>query len=173
MKRNRSIVVGWRSWVLALSIISCGLPTPGHCQTSGVALLVQQTPAEGGIVAPSTGVHYFARNSEIALVAISKPGYRFVCWLGDVSDPNANHTVTYLDRPKIIIAVFTRIPDEFLCAGGSGESFGGGGLSRAQESTPPRPPPFPPPKPPPIVEPSTILLLALGAVVLRRRRRSF
>ena len=173
MKRNRSIVVGWRIWVLALSIISCGLPTPAHCQTSGVALLVQQTPAEGGIVAPSTGVHHFARNSGIALVAIPKPGYRFVCWLGDVSDPNANRTVTYLDRPKIIIAVFARIPDEFLSAGGSGGSFGGGGLSRAQKFTPPGPPPFQPPKPPPIVEPSTILLLALGAVVLRRRRRSF
>lgn len=170
---------------MALSIISCGLPTPAHCQTSGVALLVQQTPAEGGIVAPSTGVHHFARNSEIALVAIPKPGYQFVCWLGDVTDPNSSRAVAYLDRPKIVIAVFARIPDEFLfagespSAGGSGGSFGGGGLSRAQEPTPPGPPsqpPLRPPKPPPpivIVEPSTILLLALGAVVLRSRRRSF
>ena len=111
MKRNRSIAVGWRSWVFALSIISCGLPTPAHCQTSGVALLVQQTPAEGGIVAPTIGVHYFARNSQIALVAIPKPGYQFVCWLGDVTDPNSSRAVAYLDRPKIVIAVFARIPD--------------------------------------------------------------
>ncbi len=170
---------------MALSFISCGFPTPAHCQTSGVALLVQRTPAKGGIVVPSTGVHYFAMNSEVVLIAVPKPGYQFVCWLGDVTDPTSSRAVAYLDRPKIVIAVFARISDELLfvaespSAGGSGGSFGGGGLSRAQEPTPPGRPsqlPLRPPKPPiviVIVEPSTILLLGLGAVVLRRRRRSF
>ena len=168
---------------MALSFISCGFPTPAHCQTSGIALLVQQTPAKGGIVTPSTGVHYFAMNSEVVLIAVPKPGYQFVCWLGDVTDRTSSRAVAYLDRPKIVIAVFAKIPDELLFAGESpsagspGESFGGGGLSRAQEPTSPGRPSQPPsrrPKPPtPIVEPSTILLLALGAVVLRSRRRFF
>src|SRR4030043_361321 len=106
MKRETSAFVGWRSCVLALLIVSFGLSAPAYCRTAGVALLVQQTPAQGGTVVPPPGVHYFAPDSQVALAATPKPGYQFLYWLGDVSDPNSSSTSAYLDGPKIIVAVF-------------------------------------------------------------------
>jgi len=173
MKRETSVFVGWRSCALALSIVSFGLSAPAYCRTAGVALLVQQTPAQGGTVVPPPGVHYFAPDSQVALAAIPKPGYRFLYWLGDVSDPNSSSTSVYLDSPKIIVAVFAEIPESYVVGGGSPsvdrfeESAGGGGISTRQGLMPPPPPPPPPPP----AEPSTVFLLGLGAMMLRRSRR--
>jgi hypothetical protein len=165
--------------MVAGSLIILGvLFTPAYCQTSGVTLLIEQNPPQGGVITPGVGVHNFDINAEVTLTAIPKPGYQFIHWLGDVVDPTASTTVVYLNKPKIIIAVFEQTEYGFLLEAatvstGSPSSFvGGGGY------LPPSAggggggyiPPGPPPKPPPIPEPATGLLLALGGLALLRKR---
>ncbi len=126
MKFGGPTFVGWKLVVLAITIITGGRLAPAHCQTSDIALLLQQTPAKGGTINPIAGVYHFELNSEVTLTAVPKPGYQFVYWLGDVSDPGATSTVVYLDKPKIIIAVFEQAEYGVL-AGEVGPSCGGGG----------------------------------------------
>ncbi len=95
------------------------------------------------------------------MTAVPKPGYHFVYWLGDVSDPTANSTIVYLDAPKIVIAVFERVEYDFLAveeraqsrpvgglvgsAGDYARGGGGGGIGRRPSwPSPPSPPPPPP-----------------------------
>ncbi len=165
MKSNNLTANGRLTVVLAIVVGVIGLFEPAYCQTNGVALLLQQTPSNGGTITPVTGVHYFDFNAEVTLTAVPEPGYQFVYWLGDVSDPTTNSTVAYLDAPKIIIAVFERVKYEFLitegqtqCAPGggliattadySGGGGGGGGGRRPHRFRPPgQPEPPEPPKP--------------------------
>ena len=126
MKFGGPTFVGWKLVVLAITIITVGWLAPAHCQTSDVALLLQQTPSTGGAITPTAGVHHFKLNSEITLTAAPKPGYQFLYWLGDVSDPAATKTVVYLDKPKIIIAIFEQTENGTLVEE-VGLSFGGGG----------------------------------------------
>lgn len=161
MKRNNSIFIRWEAVVLALAVVLCGLLEPAYCETDGTALLLQQTPPQGGKISPSVGVHHFELYAEVTLTAVPKPGYHFVYWLGDVSDPTANSTIVYLDAPKIVIAVFERVEYDFLVAEerpqsrpvgglvGAGADYargGGGGIGR-RPSPPSRPSPPPPPPP--------------------------
>lgn len=104
MKRS-SIFPGWQS-VITLVVITLALCEPAYCQTNRVALILQQTPAEAGIIIPPAGIHHFQLNTKLTLTAAPKPDYRFLYWLGDVSNPTATRTIVYLDAPKIIIAVF-------------------------------------------------------------------
>ncbi len=126
MKPGGSSFVGWRRLISAIAIIAGGLLAPAYCQTSEVALLLQQTPAKGGAITPIAGVYHFELNSEVTLIAAPKPGYQFVYWLGDVSDPAATNTIVYLDKPKIIIAVFEQ-SEYGAMAGEDGLPGGGGG----------------------------------------------
>ena len=126
MKPGGPPFIGWRGLISAIAIIVCWLFAPAYCQTSDVALLLQQTPSKGGAITPIAGVHHFELNSEITLTAEPKPGYQFLYWLGDVSDPAATKTVVYLDKPKIIIAIFGRTENGTLVVE-EGLSFGGGG----------------------------------------------
>src|SRR3972149_9211608 len=176
-----------QSVISAVVIIMGVLSVSAYCQTAGMTLLLQQSPFEGGVITPSPGVHLFAPDTEIALIAIPKPGYQFVCWLGDVGDSTANRTITYLSEPKIIIAVFERCPNEKLIGGsgnsntitttgavGGGGGFtsysgggGGGGGGFTPEPTPeptpgPTPDPIPDPTPVPVPEPVTALMLSAG-----------
>lgn len=197
---TRRIPAVFGSWFLALAVVLAGLGLldPACGQTPGVVLLVQQTPAKAGTTFPSPGVHNFSQNEEVTLTAIPHPGYRFVYWLGDVSEPVATRTVAYLDKPKIVVAVFDRIEYETmearsgvsatttgassarsgLIAGSSGISSGGGGISSSGTSggssngtdAEDLPPPLPEPEPP-IPEPATAVLLALGGLYALTRRR--
>ncbi len=132
MKPSGPTFVGWRRLISAIAIIVGCLFAPAYCQTPDVALLLQQTPAKGGVMTPIAGVYHFELNSEVTLTAIPKPGYQFVYWLGDVSDPAATNTIVYLDKPKIIIAVFEQSEYGALAAEegmpGGGGGGGGGGL---------------------------------------------
>jgi len=124
MKPGGPPFVGWRGLISAIAIIVGWLFAPAYCQTPNVALLLQQTPSKGGATTPLAGVHHFALNSQITLTAVPKPGYQFVYWLGDVSDPAATNTIVYLDKPKIIIAVFEQAG---YCALAAKEGMTGGG----------------------------------------------
>jgi len=126
MKPGGPPFIGWRGLISAIAIIVCWLFAPAYCQTPDVALLLQQTPSKGGAITPTAGVHHFELNSEITLTAAPKPGYQFLYWLGDVSDPAATKTVVYLDKPKIVIAIFEQTENGTLVEE-VGLSFGGGG----------------------------------------------
>ena len=183
------------SLVLALLVLGLFSVAPAYCQAGGNALLLQQTPAQGGMVSPEIGVHHFASETEVTLIAVPKPGYNFVYWLGDVLDPTASKTKAVLDEPKIIVAVFQQIEDGQIVvgqnatrtiAGGGGGSFtssmgstgGSGPVARPRGETPSTPtegddPPFDPPiDPPDVPEPATCLLLSLGGLALLRKHRA-
>ena len=191
MKRHFSISISGWAVGLAVVVIVAGLLEPVHGQTGGVALVLQQTPSQGGTITPGPGVHHFSPNAEVTLTAIPSPGYQFICWLGDVSDPAAQRTVTYLDRSKIIVAVFeqtkygTPLTKGRTSGGGlisSAADFGGRGPSGAVGGSP-RPaianhtkaePFVPEPESPassaPVPEPATGILLALGGLFALARR---
>ena len=128
MKFGGPTFVGWKGLISAIAIIVGWLFAPAYCQTPDVALLLQQTPAKGGVMTPIAGVYHFELNSEVTLTAVPEPGYQFVYWLGDVSDPAATSTIVYLDKPKIIIAVFEQ-SEYGVMAGEDGLPGGGGGGS--------------------------------------------
>ncbi len=184
MKRGNKNT-GWQGVLLALVIIIAGLLEPAFSQTPSVALLLQQSPVQGGTIVPDTGVHHFSLNTKLVLTAVPKPGYQFMCWLGDVSDSTSNSTIVHLNAPKIVIAVFGQVEYEQLfvgegiLGGGGGGTMGGGGTSRVFASSAAGtawkgggivvPKKTEKPKEKPIPEPATILLLGLGMIVLCRR----
>jgi len=143
MTHNNSILLGWQGIVLVAFVgIAVGLFEPAYCEEiTDTALLLQQTPPGGGRITPSIGVHQFELNTDVTLTAVPKPGYQFVYWLGDVSDPTTHSTIVHLDAPKIIIAVFEqveyRLPEEIErptsssgmggLRGHAGDYSGGGG----------------------------------------------
>jgi len=112
MRTNRITHIGWRGVILFIVV---GLVLPSACcLAEETALLLRQSPAQGGKISPGPGIHHLEQHTKVALTAVPAPGYQFVCWLGDVGEPTANSTVAYLDAPKIIIAVFERISFDFL-----------------------------------------------------------
>jgi hypothetical protein len=134
MESRGAPFVGWSGVTAALALVVGCMFAPAFCQNSEVALLLQQTPNKGGAVTPDVGVYHFKKNSEVILTAAPKPGYQFAHWLGDVSDPSSVSTMVYLDKSKIIIAVFEQstygVPDvEKGFSGGGGGGGGGGGSS--------------------------------------------
>jgi len=194
MKRNNSIFIAWQLVILALVVFLCGFLEPAYCQSDDPVLLLQQTPPEAGKITPGVGVHHFESGTEVTLTAVPKPGYQFIYWLGDVSDPTANRTIVYLDAPKIVLAVFERSEFEFLVTEERSQSAPGGGLFASapdyarqgytgggakrppkwRRPTPPEPeePEEPEDFPVPIPEPATILLLGFGSLALLRKRRA-
>jgi hypothetical protein len=102
---------------------------PSFSQGSKMALLLQQTPVDGGSVEPGIGVHQMDDNSQITLRAVPQPGYQFVTWLGDVAEPTSSVTEAYMDSPKIIIAVFERSRFDSIEASDLISSMPMGGMS--------------------------------------------
>jgi len=175
--------------MLAIAIIACGLTIPAYCQTQDIVLLLEQTPVKGGEISPVAGVHHFKPGTEVMLTAVAKPGYKFIHWLGEVSDATAASTVAYLNKPKVIIAVFEQAQDgvlaegEGLSIGGGGGGSGGlfptaldlsrpGGISGGGGAKPKKQIYFvKEKKPTPAVpEPATGLLLVLGSLFALKRR---
>ena len=184
--------------ILIAMMVLTAISSVGFCQGS-VALLVQQTPPQGGSVSPGVGVHDIAKNSVVTLTATPKPGYQFVYWLGDVADASSATTVASLEGPKMIIAVFERNDFEFTFyeAGptsapnenliGSGQESGAysnspvGGKRSHRHDGPPDEPDNPTDLPvpgdgndfpvPEVPEPMTIILLGLGTAFVSARKR--
>jgi hypothetical protein len=199
MKHNALMLSYWRLSVMAVMVVVPGLLAPAYGQSSEQVLLLQQTPAEAGTVDPGIGVHRFEVNADVTLTANPKPGYQFVCWLGDVSNATSNATVVHLDGPMIVIAVFEQaqyeylVPTEVIQSAPIGGlvprradygrgGFGAPGGKRPHKFRAPSPPEpqepteFPVPDVPdsqdfpvPIPEPATVTLLALGALLARYR----
>ncbi len=185
--RGRGVIL------IAVAIIVAGLLAPAYSQTQSVALMLEQTPVKGGDIAPGPGIYQFEAGSEIILTATAKPGYKFVHWLGDVSDATAANTVVYLNEPKVIIAVFEQSETnaigkerEFLSAGGGGGGSGlmptaldlsrpGGMTAGTGGGMKPRPIIYninTGGKPPEVPEPATGALLMLGGLFAFARRRA-
>jgi len=201
MKHNDSELIRCRTVILVIVAIAAASIQPAYCQTDdGTALLLQQSPVDGGSINPGLGVYHYSSNTDVTLTATPKPGYQFVYWLGDVSDPTANTTTVYLDVPKIVIAVYERAKYDFLFVEQRPQSMPVGGLTesagdyaqglesaigakrphkfRGSSQTEPPQPDFPVPEkgkdfpvPEPIPEPATVVLLALGSLGLLRKRR--
>lgn len=93
----------------------------------GYVLIIQQSPPDAGLVTPNVGVHRPQLNETVGIQAIPKPGYKFVYWMGDVSNPTANRTSINLDAPKIVIAVFEREEFELLARSDVSTGRSGGG----------------------------------------------
>ena len=92
----------------------------------GYAVIVQQSPANGGSVTPGAGVLKVGVGQTITLSATPNPGFRFAYWLGDVASASASETAVNVDSPKMIIAVFERDDFEEPLSAGAGMSGGGG-----------------------------------------------
>lgn len=193
MKKSSPTSVGWIGAILINLIIAAIFSTPAYCQREDVALLLQQSPAKGGTVTPIEGIHHFSADSEITLNANPKPGYKFLHWLGDVSDPSASSTFVHIDKPKVVIAVYEQTRHDIReVSGGPGGGGGlGGGLFAAAadyrgstdiiySSGPINSAPqyrklkyklIDNNKPPPEVpEPATVALLGLGAIFALKKR---
>ena len=93
-------------FLAACFLLAVVVPLPA--QTEGYLLMVQQSPADAGTVTPQAGIYRTSLNDVITITAFPQTGYRFVCWLGDVTEPTANTTTILVDAPKIVIAVFER-----------------------------------------------------------------
>ncbi len=69
-------------------------------------LTVAVSPASGGSTLPAAGTHSYCQGSEVTLTATPAPGYEFVNWSGDVSDPNSATTLVYINGHKTVTANF-------------------------------------------------------------------
>ena len=189
MKPGGSPFFGSKSLISAFAIIACWLFAPAYCQTSDVALLLQQTPNKGGAITPDPGVYHYKQNSEVTLTAAPKPGYQFLYWIGDVSDSSAISTIVYLDKPKIIIAVFEEggygVPAVEKGASGGGGGGGGSGfispamtfgqagsISGVAGGVKPKIYQSAYPKSEVVPEPATCVLLGFGSLFALVRRRN-
>jgi hypothetical protein len=193
MKKSNPTFVGWPAVTLSALFAAVIFTTPAYCQTEDVALLLQQSPAKGGTVTPIAGVHHFSPDSEVTLNANPEPGYQFLHWLGDVSDPTASSTVVRIDKPKIVIAVYepTKHNVREVSSGPGGGGGLGGGLfataadyrgstdisysSGSTDSTPQyRKIKYSPiddnESPPEVPEPATVVLLGFGAIFAFTKR---
>jgi hypothetical protein len=82
------------------------------------SLMIQQSPADAGVLSPGAGIHRIRVGDQVTLQAIANPGYRFLYWLGDVSDASTDQAVVVIDAPKIVVAVFGRLEYELMTGGG-------------------------------------------------------
>ncbi len=201
----------WRVVLVAMAVVIAVVGQNGYGQMYdyfdpdsyydiGYSLLIEQSPIDAGKITPQTGVYKAGLDEVVTLTAIAKPGYQFIYWLGDVTDPTTNQTTILVDSPKIVIAVFERsefeLPLEvgivsgrgrgglrwrpdFKPKGGGGGGGGGGGDGEEEpgdEFPVPEDEDFPVPEDEdfPVPEPATMTLLGLGAVSLalgRGKRR--
>jgi len=150
----------------------------------GVELVLGQSPADGGVVTPDTGVHHFLPDVTIAITAVPQDGYRFSHWLGDVTDPKSNATQIHLNNSKAVMAIYEPVAgsssEDYAAGGGAMGSgkiiptradfflngFSAPGGSARPKGT--RPVSRQTTVPAPVPEPATFILLGVGSMLLAR-----
>ena len=166
--------------VMITCLFSLGICSAEQYSSSdGYAVLLEESPAGAGYVSPDVGIHEHGQNDVMDLRATPKPGYRFLYWLGDVEESTENETTVTVDSPKIVVAVFSRVP-QYAGSTSLTPGPGIGGLrpnyvpSGGGGSAPTYPDPIDPKKPPkepPVPEPATIALLGIGSLITLRRKK--
>lgn len=177
--------------LFALFFTVTGINEDALGQLTTTNVMIRRTPVQGGVVTPEPGVHSRRFGSEMILSATPKPGYNFVYWIGDVSDPASSRTSANLNSPKIIIAVFERDSYEYLAPSevstrqpgggvipnrGFSPSGGGGGTVVPDDDDEPTPPELEkeipvPQEGEPIPEPATAVIVTAGSWFAFRRKR--
>lgn len=187
MFNDRRKVVFKRIMSLLAAVVLAVFAAPSYSsQEANYDLLIQRSPISGGVVTPGDGAHRAEANEVMQLAAIPNPGYKFVCWFGEVSDTSTNSTTIFVDSPKLVVAVFERLGSdfEFAVGGSSTDSGGGGGSSRLVRSSSfrsgsyssPASSPIPPRTPSvvpvtPVPEPITAVLLGGGFLIMSMKRK--
>lgn len=155
---------------------------------AGYALLIQSSPVDGGNVTPGNGVHNVQIGDKMQLAAVPRAGFRFLYWVGDVSQIDTTETTVEMSSPKLVVAVFVREQFEDMLPAGviSGSATGGtyassgpssGGRGYGTANFIPDFDGFSTPTPPEddnsvyVPEPATMLLLAAGAIALARKQQ--
>ncbi len=128
MKRCVEKIVCYR-WLLLVALVLVIKMTVPVCSQTSASILIEKSPANGGSVTPDTGVHNVDAAQPVTLTATPKPGYQFVYWIGDVSDPASSTTTALGDSPKIIVAVFERVNFDFVALEERAKSAPVGGLT--------------------------------------------
>jgi hypothetical protein len=184
MKWGESISALWRGIILAIAIVALGPFTSSNARAKDVMLLLEQSPINGGAISPVPGMYHFEPDSRVTLTAVPKPGYRFLHWLGDVSDPSATKTVVHLNKSKIVVAVFEQNdyrlgkPEGLPTGGGGGSGpfptpadlSWPGGFSASGGNTRIQPITYVIRDSEPVPEPATGVILLLGGILTLRRR---
>lgn len=178
--KSLSLKIRLPAVLLLLTAVLVGTNEKAFGQLETTSVMIQSTPAQGGIVSPEVGVHNMQFSTELVLTATPRSGYSFVYWIGDVSDPTSSRTTAKLNSPKIIIAVFEKNDYENLQPAEMVTKNPGGGVVPSPTYTPasgsnamvvPDKPdkPTPPenntdvPVPEPIPEPATGLIIITGS----------
>lgn len=157
---------------------------------NSVELVLGQSPVDGGIVTPDTGVHRFQTDATIAITAVPQQGYRFSHWLGDVTEPSASNTQIHMNNSKAVVAIYEPVAgradqdgqwEEDYTAGGGAlgaskviptradfhmNGFSAPGGSARPKGT--RPMSRPASVPAPVPEPATFILLGMGGMIFVR-----
>jgi hypothetical protein len=127
MMMGKPIDIVKKMMLMMLVVLMTGIVSAGDSNLLGYALLIQQSPPQGGVVTPGAGVHKYEVGQSVPLTAIPNPGYRFLYWLGDVTAMSSSDTSINLDSPKMVIAVFERESFDELAGAGVQKSFAVGG----------------------------------------------
>ena len=77
----------------------------------GVNLTMQVSPEGSGTTVPSVGVHREPLNSVTLISATPNPGYRFLNWTGNVTDPSNPATSIIMNTDQVVTANFELLPD--------------------------------------------------------------
>ena len=127
MKNNIHNPINFKILLLAMLAVITQVSQTGYCQDETYVLMIEQSPVDTGIITPGVGIHRFEINQDVKLTATPKVGYRFLYWLGDVTEPTSNETTIFIDAPQMIIAVFERDEYALLTESDMPQKGAGGG----------------------------------------------